>query len=155
MRIPGIHPPDPDDPKGMAFIFAAGVCDPRPGGYPKTMHPNQILSLKESWEPTSEMYWDLGIRYHPELATKWLEGGGQFTVAKVVDEAPEEFDDAELAQQMAKDQYELMVAEIERVKLKGTPYEKKRLKERFQQAGAQAMQMAEMLGSAIEEEDKK
>jgi len=54
MKVPGIHPPDPDDPKGMAFIFAAGFVDPRKGG-----KPNQMLVLKESWEPTSAMYWAL------------------------------------------------------------------------------------------------
>jgi uncharacterized protein (UPF0335 family) len=151
MRIPGVHDPDPTDPKGMAFLFAAGMCDPRPGGYPKSMHPNQIMALKESWEPTSSMYWDLGIRYHPELATKWLEGGGQFTVAQVVDKPPEELDNEELARQMAEDQYQQMVEEIERVKKHGTPYQKKRLYQRFKQAGVQAAQMAEMLKAGIEE----
>ncbi|WP_099021265.1 hypothetical protein [Mycolicibacterium palauense] len=42
----------------------------------------------QSWEPTSELYWDLGIRWHPELATKWAVGGGQFQPAEIVDEKP-------------------------------------------------------------------
>lgn len=154
MRIPGVHPPDPKDPKGMAFIFAAGFCDPRPGGYPKKMHPNQCLVLKESWEPTSAMWWDLGIRYHPNLATKWIAGGGQFTIGQIVNEPPEEQSDEELAREMAEAQYADMVAEIDRVKKHGSAYEKKRLYQRFQQAGAQAMQMAEMLKSAAEESDE-
>lgn len=151
MRVPGIHPPDPNDPKGMAFIFAAGFCDPRPGGYPKNLHPNQALVVKQAWEPTSKMYWDLGMRYHPELATKWVEGGGQFTIGKIVDKMPDEPDIEQLAKDMAADQFSQMLAEVERVKKHGTPYEKKRLKERFQQAGVEAMRMAEMIDSAVEE----
>lgn len=152
MRVPGVHPPDPDDPAGMAFIFAAGFCDPRPGGYPKKIHPNQPLVLKESWEPTSKMYWDLGLRYHPELATKWVDGGGQFAVGRIVDQPPEEYTNEEYAQQMAQEQYAQMVAEVERVKKHGTEFEKKRLIERFRQAGQQAMQMAEMLKDAADQE---
>lgn len=153
MRIPGVHPPDPNDPKGMAFIFAAGFVDPRPGGYPKSLHPNQALVIKEAWEPTSRLYWDLGLRYHPELAVKWIDGGGQFQVGRIVDEPPDEPDIAELAKEMAADQYQQMVAEVERVKAHGTPYEQKRLKERFRQAGIEAMRMAEMIDAVIEEED--
>lgn len=150
MIIPGVHPPDPNDPKGMAFVFAAGMCDCRPGGYPKKIHPNQIMALKESWEPTSQMYWDLGLRYHPELATKWLEGGGQFTVAQIVDEPPDEPSLEEHAEAMASEQYEQMIAEVKRVKEHGTEYEKKRLYQRFKQAGQQAMQVAEMLKDGME-----
>jgi hypothetical protein len=152
MIIPGIHPPDPKDPRGMAWAFAAGFVDPRPGGYPKNTYPNQVLALKESWEPTSQMFWDLGFRYHPELATKWIEGGGQFTCARIVDEPPVEQSIQELAEEMAKDQYEQMVAEVERVKEHGSPFEKKRLLQRFQQAGEQAQQMAQMLESAVDNE---
>ena len=148
MKVPGIHPPDPDDPKGMAFIFAAGFVDPRKGG-----KPNQMLVLKESWEPTSAMYWALGLRYHPDLATKWVDGGGQFTLGMLVDKPPDEPELQEMAEAFAKDQYRQMVDEIERVKKHGTPYEKRRLHQRFQQAGAQAMQMAEMLKEAAEEEE--
>lgn len=79
-----IHAPDPDHPKGMAWVFGAGMVDPRPGD-----RPNQPMALTQSWEPTSELWWDLGLRYHPELAKKWLVGGGQFTVGNIVTKAPE------------------------------------------------------------------
>jgi len=70
-----------------------------------------------------------------------------------VDKPPDEPELQEMAEAFAKDQYRQMVDEIERVKKHGTPYEKRRLHQRFQQAGAQAMQMAEMLKEAAEEEE--
>jgi hypothetical protein len=84
-----VHPPDPKHPKGMAFILGCGMADPRPGN-----PPNQIMAIVQSWEPTSEMWWDLGIRWHPELATKWVKPGtgGQFAVAEIVTEKPEQAD---------------------------------------------------------------
>lgn len=82
-----IHPPDPDDPKGMAFIMGAGFVDPRAG---KTWADREPMALVQSWEPTSELWWELGLRWHPELATKWLKGGGQFKVAELVSEKPED-----------------------------------------------------------------
>ncbi len=78
-----VHPPDPDHPKGLAWLLGVGFVDPRPG-----VHPNQPGAVIQSWEPTSELYWDLGIRWHPELATKWAVGGGQFQPAEIVDEKP-------------------------------------------------------------------
>jgi hypothetical protein len=47
------------------------------------------MALTQSWEPTSELWWDLGLRWHPELAKKWVVGGGQFTIGKVVTKQPE------------------------------------------------------------------
>jgi len=82
-----IHPPDPSNPKGMAFIMGAGFVDPRAG---KTWADREPMALVQSWEPTSELWWELGLRWHPELATKWLKGGGQFQVAEIVSEKPEE-----------------------------------------------------------------
>lgn len=83
----GVHPPDPNSPKGMAFIMSAGFVDPRAG---KTIDDREPMALVQSWEPTSELWWQLGLRWHPELATKWLEGGGQFQVSKIVKEKPVE-----------------------------------------------------------------
>lgn len=79
-----VHAPDPDDPAGMAFVFGAGMVDPRPGD-----RPNQPMALVQSWEPTSRLWWDLGLRYHPELATKWVVGGGQFSVGRITKERPD------------------------------------------------------------------
>ena len=81
-----VHPPDPDNPKGMAFIMGAGFVDPRNG---KTVDDREPMALVQSWEPTSELWWDLGLRWHPELAKKWLKGGGQFSVAQIVSTKPE------------------------------------------------------------------
>lgn len=151
MRILGIHEPDPNHPEGMAWIFAAGFCDPRPGGYPKKVHPNQQLSIKQSWEPTSRMFWDLGMRWHPDLQTKWLEGGGQFDVAQFVDEPPDEPDMQELVKEFAEDQFAAMKREIDRVLDTGTPQEKKRLQQRFRAAAAQSAQVADWLEGQIED----
>jgi ribosomal protein S15P/S13E len=151
MRIPDIHPPDPNDPKGMAWIFAAGVCDPRPGGYPDKGLPNQQWALKQTWEPTSKMFWDLGLRYHPELATKWLSGGGQFSVAEVVDSPPDEPDDEELMREMAEEQFAAMTREIEHIKEHGTDYQKKRMLQRYRMAMKQSQQMAAMIQDAIKD----
>jgi hypothetical protein len=82
-----VHPPDPNNPKGMAFIMGAGFVDPRNG---KTFQDREPMALIQSWEPTSELWWDLGLRWHPEFATKWLKGGGQFSVSDVVNQKPEE-----------------------------------------------------------------
>lgn len=81
-----IHAPDPKSPKGMAWVLGAGMVDPRPGN-----PPNQVMAIVQSWEPTSELWWDLGLRWHPELATKWVVPGtgGQFSVAEITDEKPE------------------------------------------------------------------
>lgn len=79
-----IGAPDPNSPKGMAWVLGCGMADPRPGN-----HPNQPMAIVQSWEPTSELWWSLGLRWHPELATKWAAGGGQFSVATIVDEKPE------------------------------------------------------------------
>jgi hypothetical protein len=151
MRIPGIHEPDPNHPEGMAWVFAAGVCDPRPGGYPKKIHPNQQWALKQSWEPTSKMFWDLGLRWHPELATKWLAGGGQFSIAEIVDKPPDEPTFEELANEMAQEQFAAMKAEIDNIMENGTPYQKERLRQRFRAAATQSAQIAEMLESQIKD----
>jgi len=71
----------------MAFIMGAGFVDPRAG---KTLADREPMALVQSWEPTSELWWALGLRWHPELATKWLANGGQFRVADIVDEKPQE-----------------------------------------------------------------
>ncbi|AJD82114.1 minor tail protein [Mycobacterium phage Azrael100] len=149
MYVPGIHPPDPNDPKGMAWVFAAGFADPRPG------YPNQALVLKQSWEPTSQMWWDLGLRWHPELQTKWIKGGGQFGAGEIVDAPPEEKSLQELAEEMAAEQFAQMKAEVDRVREHGSEWEKERLRQRFKMAGEQAKQMAEMLDQAADSELKR
>lgn len=149
MKVPGIHDPDPNHPKGMAWWFAAGICDPRPGGYPKGIYPNQQWALKQSWEPTSQMMWDLGFRWHPELATKWLSGGGQFALAQIVTEPPEEASMEELVEQFAAEQFEAMKVEIDRVKRVGSKAEKDRLKQRFKMNLEQNEELAHMLEDAV------
>lgn len=80
-----VHAPDPEHPKGMAWVLGVGMIDPRKGNKPR-----QPMALIQSWEPTSELWWDLGLRWHPELATKWAKGGGQFMVADVIEQKPTE-----------------------------------------------------------------
>lgn len=67
----------------MAWVLGVGMVDPRPGN-----KPNQPMAITQSWEPTSELWWDLGLRWHPELATKWATGGGQFAVSQISTEKP-------------------------------------------------------------------
>jgi hypothetical protein len=69
----------------MAWVLGVGMVDPRPGNW-----PNQPMALVQSWAPTSKLWWDLGLRYHPELATKFAKGGGQFTIAEVTSVASDE-----------------------------------------------------------------
>lgn len=85
MNIP---PPNPDIPEGMAFLFSAGGVDPRIG---KSLQQDRIpLLLTQAWPAQSKLYWDLGIRYHPELAIKHLRGGGQFGLAEIMEGPPPE-----------------------------------------------------------------
>ena len=84
MALLNVHAPDPKSPRGMAWVLGVGMVDPRPGN-----NPNQPMAIVQSWEPTSELWWDLGLRWHPELATKWAVGGGQFQVAQIASEKPD------------------------------------------------------------------
>lgn len=132
MTVRGVHPPDPDDPKGMAFIMSAGFIDPRAG---KTWADREPMALIQSWEPTSELWWDLGLRYHPELATKWLEGGGQFQVAKIVEEEPEQRtleQDAEEVLDFISGENPGLAEELKRVRESGTDEEKAALLKKFE-----------------------
>lgn len=83
-----IPPPNPNTPEGMAFLCSAGGVDPRPG---KSLKNDRIpLLLIQAWAAQSKLYWDLGIRWHPELATHHLKGGGQFSLAEILDGPPPE-----------------------------------------------------------------
>lgn len=78
-----IHPADPNHPKGMAWVLAAGFPDPREGSF-----PNIQLVLKQGWEAWSQQAYEFGLRWHPELQTKWVVGGGQFGVGEITTEKP-------------------------------------------------------------------
>lgn len=113
--------------------MGAGFVDPRAG---KTWADREPMALIQSWEPTSELWWDLGLRWHPELATKWLQGGGQFQVAKIVDEKPPEEttleQDAETVLEMiAADNPEFAVM-VRRIREAGTDEEKAALLAEFE-----------------------
>lgn len=160
-QIPDIPAPDPNDPEGMAWIFSAGICDPRPGGYPQKIYPNQQWALKQSWVPTSKMFWDLGLRWHPELQKKWLKGGGQFALAEIVDEKPEEQPFDEMVKEFAEAQFRQMKAEIDDIMANGSEFQKKQLKQRYkmmaQSSADVAQTIEEMLANLPDEEnlDKK
>jgi hypothetical protein len=129
----GIHPPDPNNPRGMAFIMGAGFVDPRAG---KTWADREPMALVQSWEPTSELWWQLGLRWHPELATKWLSGGGQFQVADIVNEKPVEpslEQDAEEVLQFIAGENPEFAETLKRVKECGSEQEKAALLKEFEQ----------------------
>lgn len=127
-----VHPPDPNSPKGMAFILGAGFVDPRAG---KTWADREPMALIQSWEPTSELWWELGLRWHPELATKWLSGGGQFRVADIVTEKPEERtleQDAEDVLEMIAADNPALVETIRRIREGGSEEERDALLREFE-----------------------
>lgn len=126
-----IDPPDPDSPKGMSWVMGVGMVDPRPGN-----HPNQPMAIVQSWEPTSKLWWDLGLRWHPELATKWAVGGGQFSVAEVVSEKPEALE--QTLEQGAEEVLEYIATEhpeyaemLRKIRSAGTDIERVRLVKQF------------------------
>lgn len=58
-----------EDPKEMfAWMFAAGVPDPRGEKY-----PNQPMIPGPCMEALSQMLYDFGGRFDPEKQTKWLK----------------------------------------------------------------------------------
>lgn len=136
-------PPDPNSPEGMAFIMGAGMCDPRPG---KTLNDRQPMAIIQSWAPTSRLWWDLGLRWHPELATKWLRGGGQFQVAEVVDEPPEDFtlEDGidQVLEIMAREKPEF-VETLKRIKDSGSAEQKAAAVKKFESDIRNLVRMAE------------
>lgn len=128
----GIHPPDPNHPKGMAFIMGAGFVDPRAG---KTWSDREPMALVQSWEPTSELWWELGLRWHPELATKWLTGGGQFQVSDIVTEKPVERslkDDAEEVLDFIASENPEFAQMVKRIRDTGTEEERAALLREFE-----------------------
>lgn len=136
-----VHAPDPDDPAGMAFVLGAGAVDPRPGN-----HPNQPMALIQSWEPISRLWWDLGLRYHPELATKWVTGGGQFTVGQVVAKQPDK--QATTLEEGAEEVLEYLgtispeyAAALKRIREVGSDEERNSLSAEFQAEIAKLLQL--------------
>lgn len=141
----GIHPPDPNHPKGMAFIMGAGFVDPRAG---KTWADREPMALTQSWEPTSELWWELGLRWHPELATKWLTGGGQFQVAEIVTEKPEERtleQDAEEVLEFISEENPQFAETLRRVRECGTEEERAKLLKEFEQNIKSIIRMSEYI----------
>lgn len=77
---------DPDNPKEFAaWCWAAGIPDPSP------VRPAPIpLIAPMLVEGISEMLWNFGYRYHPELQVRWIDGmAGLATVADVSESKPE------------------------------------------------------------------
>lgn len=139
----GVNPPDPNSPKGMAFIMGAGFVDPRSG---KTWADREPMALVQSWEPTSELWWALGLRWHPELATKWLSGGGQFQVASIVSERPEErsvAEDAEEVLEFIASENPEFAETLKRIKSCGSDQEREALLREFEQNMKSIMAMVE------------
>lgn len=65
---------DLDKPEEMfAWMFAAGVPDPRAGG---DKFPNQPLIPPQCWPAFSAMLYKMGARFHPDLQEMWVKPGG-------------------------------------------------------------------------------
>lgn len=117
----------------MAWLMGVGMVDPRPNA----MVPRQPMAITQSWEPTSELWWELGLRWHPELATKWAVGGGQFAVADIVSEKPEQL--AQTTEQAAEEILEYIASEnpqyaevLKRIRESGSDEERVQLVKQFQ-----------------------
>lgn len=122
--------------------MGAGFVDPRAG---KTWADREPMALIQSWEPTSELWWDLGLRWHPELATKWLEGGGQFQVARIVDQKPQERsleDDAEEVLEFIAGENPEFAETLRRIKECGSDQERAALLAEFEQNIKSIIKMA-------------
>lgn len=139
------HPADPDHPKGMGWMLAAGFPDPRPGG-----HPDLQLVLVQGWDAWSERAWDFGMRWHPELQTKWVVGGGQFGCGEIVDEKPateaDIFTGADEVLDMIADEKPEFVAEIRRIVESGTDAEKAAANASLRKNVMDMMKIAQMMG---------
>lgn len=131
-----IPPPDPNSPEGLSFIFSAGMIDPRSAMQGQRMP----MMLVQGWPLQSRLYWELGIRYHPELATKHLKGGGQFSVADIIDGPPPPPDAPMTPEEAAEKMLDIVAesnpefaAAIRRMKNQGETPEKARLREQLNQ----------------------
>ena len=125
--------------------MSAGFVDPRAG---KTWADREPMALTQSWEPTSELWWELGLRWHPELATKWLTGGGQFQVAKIVDEKPVKTsveDDAEEVLEFLATTNPELAETLARVRSCGTDEERAVLLKEFESNIATLLKMSEFV----------
>lgn len=83
---------NPDDPRtAFAWMFAGGIPDPRETGTEKRFH-NQPLIPPQCFAAVSQMLWDFGCRFHPDLQTKWIKAGNgplkNFEVWDTVTERP-------------------------------------------------------------------
>lgn len=125
--------------------MSAGFVDPRAG---KEWADRQPMALTQSWEVTSELWWALGLRYHPELATKWLEGGGQFAVAKLVDKPPVERtleQDMDEVLELFAEENPAFVENIRKLRDSGTPAERADMIKNFERNISALTKMASMM----------
>lgn len=139
-----VHPASPEHPKGMAWAMAAGFPDPRGDTY-----PNQQLVLVQGWDAWSEQLWSLGFRWHPDLQTKWVTGGGQFAPGTLTDEKPpvaatlEEQAD-EVLDMIAEEKPEFVKA-LRMLRAEGTEAEKKVAVGELQKNVVDMMKLAEYI----------
>lgn len=101
-----------DPAEVFAWMFTAGVPDPRDGGEGKFR--NQPLIPPACFSALSKMLWDFGCRFHPDLQTKWIKPSDgafrNFEVWETVGVKPPEVMPQVAA--MAADQYPEMAAAI-------------------------------------------
>lgn len=86
---------DPEKPEEFAaWVFAAGVPDPRNDTIQGGRFPDQPLIPPACFGAVSKRLWKLGFRHHPELQEEWVKPANNrqfrnFTVWDVVDKMPE------------------------------------------------------------------
>lgn len=97
---------DPDKPEeAFAWMFAAGVPDPRTSAQPDKKFRNQPLIPPPCFSALSKLLWDFGCRFDPDKQTKWIAPGkgptSNFMVWDTTDKRPDAPAPASDAEQMA------------------------------------------------------
>nr|WP_140393837.1 hypothetical protein [Nitrospira cf. moscoviensis SBR1015] len=121
----------------MAFVMGAGIVDFRPGR--SIISDRQPIAVVQAWGPTSELWWKLGLRYHPELATHHLKGGGQWSLAELVEGPPPAPEPAMTNEQIAEKVLEIVaetkpefVQSIKNIRESGTEEQKAAARKRLE-----------------------
>ena len=139
---------DPNDPQQFAaWVWAAGIPDPSP------MRPDPIPVIMPALaDAISQQLWDFGFRHHPELQTKWIEGGaGLGGCAPIVDHPPKVSSFNELVKQFLAERDPKLLEAI----LAAPETDKDRVVEMLKTKFAALAEMLEALGGDDERNAKR